>query len=711
MNKKRLISSLLTIALCVSMIAGSTFALFTSKDTIDVSVKAAKVNIEATISDITLSSMGADMGADAAVGGTFENGGTATYDAQTGAFTLTNIAPGDKVNFKVNIINNSNIKIQYRVTEIIKGDLVDALVAKVDDVELVSNSSTWTLWDIPTEATKTVSHNVSIELPVDVNDDYQEKTASVTFIVEAVQSNGTDLYVSEVNSPDALAAALLAGEDIVLTEDVVLDEGTVLEIAAGSEVVIDLNGKTLTGAVEKSAGALISNEGLLTVKGGTLKNTTVNGGAVINNTGSLVLDGATIVGAPIGDGNYPSYAVTTGGNLVIEEGTSISSDRGAIQIKGNGTTTINGGTFTNNDIDRSLTSHVVDLADDVTGVHTLTINGGTFQHLHDETSGGVVICNRTTNTVYVNGGSFSGGNYYGNDNLSDYGFHGTFAVTGGTYTAKPADAYIAAGCEAVTNTDGTFSVVVSGQDGFAVALESNAQTVTLAAGTFTLPNEIKNKTVTISGTEDTKISVTSGLNYINGSNVTFDGVTIQSDPEGAGYTNGFADGQYAVFNNCVINGTLGLDYSCEFNNCEFNVSGNFYNIWTWGAGTATFNECTFNCDGKALLVYANITDNIDNQYHQTVVITDCTFNDNGDDTVTGKAAIEISNTYTPIRTYDVFINGTSVNGFAQTVPGADDFNAAFGSVEGSNIGTNVWGNKCKLPSTQLNVVIDGVDVH
>ena len=147
-----------------------------------------------------------------------------------------------------------------------------------------------------------------------------------------------------------------------------------------------------------------------------------------------------------------------------------------------------------------------------------------------------------------------------------------------------------------------------------------------------------------------------------------------------------------------------------FNNCEFNVTGDYYNVWTWGAKAVEFNDCTFNCDGKALLVYANVLDN--GNYHQTVNINGCTFNDLGDDTVTGKAAIEITNTYKdPVREYDVIITKTTVNGFAQTVPGAGDFNAAYGSVEGSDIGTKVWGNKCKLPNTQINVMIDGVDVY
>ncbi|MBO5431502.1 hypothetical protein J5991_05605 [Methanocorpusculum sp.] len=270
------------------------------------------------------------------------------------------------------------------------------------------------------------------------------------------------------------------------------------------------------------------------------------------------------------------------------------------------------------------------------------------------------------------------------------------------------------GCTMVQ--EGLFVVTDDNQDGcqddFQEAISNGKKVISLPEGTYTLKNTAAaGKTLTIVGTEDTKISVTDGLTYAVGATVAFDGVTILSEPEGAGYTNGFADFKYATFNNCVINGTLGLDFSCEFNGCTFNVDGNYYNVWTWGAGTVTFNDCTFNCDGKALLVYANVLDNGNNK--QTVNINGCTFNDLGDDTVTGKAAIEITNTYNDpeVRTYDVIITNIKVNGFAQSVPGAGDFNAAYGSVEGSDIGTKVWGNKCKLPNTQINVMIDGVDVY
>lgn len=257
--------------------------------------------------------------------------------------------------------------------------------------------------------------------------------------------NGDIIYPSELEEELELAATF--GGTVKLTAPVTLTAP--LNVTAN--MVIDLNGHTISGAFAKAdnaENAMIQNNANLTIVGGTIKNETYNGDAAILNNGNLILDGATITGAPLADGGYSAYAVISSGKLTINKGTVVTADRGCLKLSGAGETVINGGTFTNNDIgSRDLTSHVVDVEDG--GTHKLTINGGTFKHLHTSTSGGVVICNRTRGIVYVNGGNYSGGNYYGNNNLSDYGYGGTFAVTGGVYSANPAAKYLVAGYKSV----------------------------------------------------------------------------------------------------------------------------------------------------------------------------------------------------------------------------------------------------------------------
>ena len=119
-------------------------------------------------------------------------------------------------------------------------------------------------------------------------------------------------------------------------------------------------------------------------------------------------------------------------------------------------------------------------------------------------------------------------------------------------------------------------------------------------------------------------------------------------------------------------------------------------VWTWGAGNVEFTKCTFNSGGKAILVYANALDTGSDK--QNVTITDCTFNDSGD---LQKAAIEVGNDYN--KRYDLVLNNVTVNGFAVT--------EAKQNQGGTSLGTNVWGNKDRMPVDKLNVVIDGVDVY
>ena len=114
MKTKILLSSVLTIALCLCLIAGSTFALFTTSDSVDVSVTAGKVNLTAvynTDSMLTWSLYQTE--ADARRDGIFANSGTATF--QGDSVVIERMTPGDVAKFKIDVTNYSNVGIQYRV--------------------------------------------------------------------------------------------------------------------------------------------------------------------------------------------------------------------------------------------------------------------------------------------------------------------------------------------------------------------------------------------------------------------------------------------------------------------------------------------------------------------------------------------------------------------------------------------------------------------
>ena len=246
--------------------------------------------------------------------------------------------------------------------------------------------------------------------------------------------------------------------------------------------------------------------------------------------------------------------------------------------------------------------------------------------------------------------------------------------------------------------DANGNYIASSNEGITNAISAGATTINLAQGKYVIPSSAQKKTLTFIGTgtpEDVEVAVTKvGTGYENcdygldGSTVTFEGITITTNSStyiGYARCNG-------TYKNCVIDGTYTLYGDSKFENCTFDVSGDVYNIWTWGAKNMEFDRCTFNSDGKALLLYQEGTNTVN------LTVKSCIFNDNGGLT-SKKAAIEIGDApYDATPTYNVTVSGTTVNGY--------EIND-----EGYNTGTTLWGNKNSMPADRLNVIIDGVDVY
>ena len=210
----RIAGSLMAIALSASLVVGGTYALFTSESKVNLAVTSGKVKVLATIDEDFLTY---SMGEQTAVNGVFDNRGTADFNSDS-ELVLERVAPGDKVEFAINVDNQSNIDIQYRVTMNVAGDLATALVAEVDGVQFASGqASAWTYdaWEDNTADVDFVIP-VSVEFPSDCGDQFQELGAVITFTVEAVQANG----LVTVNTLDELRTALTGDRDIVLADDI-----------------------------------------------------------------------------------------------------------------------------------------------------------------------------------------------------------------------------------------------------------------------------------------------------------------------------------------------------------------------------------------------------------------------------------------------------------------------------------------------------------
>ena len=174
------------------------------------------------------------------------------------------------------------------------------------------------------------------------------------------------------------------------------------------------------------------------------------------------------------------------------------------------------------------------------------------------------------------------------------------------------------------------------------------------------------------------------LNYQRGSSFTFKNMTIQA---GEGSFDGVVC-DALTYENCTIKGKLTLYGKATFVNCVFeNTMADQYSIWTWGGTDVKFDGCTFNTNGKAILLYGQATE----AKPTNLMVVNCIFNDRNNGSA-GKAAIEIGNDYN--ATYKLTIDGCTVNGFAG----------------GKNTGSKLWANKNNMDSAHLSVTIDGTPV-
>lgn len=122
---------------------------------------------------------------------------------------------------------------------------------------------------------------------------------------------------------------------------------------------------------------------------------------------------------------------------------------------------------------------------------------------------------------------------------------------------------------------------------------------------------------------------------------------------------GFIRIDNTVVENCVINGKT--DYwgytSAVFKDTTFNAPSSNYALWTYCSPTMTFNNCTFNANGKAINVY---TDYSAGDHDITVNFNNCTVNSNFQSYVSmfsnNKTALNINDSNMGSHKYIININ-------------------------------------------------------
>lgn len=211
----------------------------------------------------------------------------------------------------------------------------------------------------------------------------------------------------------------------------------------------------------------------------------------------------------------------------------------------------------------------------------------------------------------------------------------------------------------------------------AVKAASSGDTIILGEGNYTLygiksddTTKGKNLTFVGQGTDKTAWNIGDkvpdpskyGTEY-NG-DYSFDGagiVTFKNMTLRSGVVDylGFIRIDNTVVENCVINGKT--DYwgytSAVFKDTTFNAPSSNYALWTYCSPTMTFNNCTFNANGKAINVY---TDYSAGDHDITVNFNNCTVNSNFQSYVSmfsnNKTALNINDSNMGSHKYIININ-------------------------------------------------------
>lgn len=533
---------------------------------------------------------------------------------------------------------------------------------------------------------------------------------------------------------ETLAKAVTAanpGDTITLLDNIELTSAQ----SISRQLTIDLNGKTITSSAKYT---IKLNTGAdLTVKdsatGGKIANTHSSDAQTIylnaSNT-TFTLESGTIESTPnvntiysVAIANYSGKKCVVnikGGNVVTPEaatnGRAITAANGmTLNISGgeitggfygvagfaSSTTTITGGKISARIVDSGLTYDTYAIFLRYNGANVIVKDGTVCGIKVEGYSSGA----DTFPTVTLEGGTIDGSITHNGQKWHDFKLDVPTTSTT-IFTNETAKDFLPDTVQLKQNEDGTYGITaakkyvaeIKGGNKYetleaAFKAANDNDEIIINAGTYEMSDlsKLSNRTVTVSAAAGaTVVFDNAGAIGMGSASVTFKGITFDYMPN-RNYT-GLQHSSNMVYENCVFNGMVFLYGTSEtFNSCTFiQTEAGAYNVWTYGAKTVAFNNCTFNCVGRCVLVYSE-----DKTAHTNLTVEDTKFNASAQ--AEGKAAIEID---TSLMTE----GGATITVDAQTT--------ATGFAEGSKSGDTLWNDKMQDAENNKNttVVVNGETV-
>ena len=275
-----------------------------------------------------------------------------------------------------------------------------------------------------------------------------------------------------VKTIDELNAAITAAGETETTIKLAADITGDVVVPEKANITIDLNGKKITNSV----GHTIMNNGTLTIKGeGTVDNIT-HGKAALYNKGTVTLNGGTFDRtqengkSDSSSGGNSYYTIKNVGNMTINEGVNVLTAKGNGELGRFSSLVANGyynGTTYDNDKGVDNPALIINNGTFSGGLNTiknddraeLTINNGTFKNFYQATV-------QNHNIATINGGTYKAASDASSTGKETYGVYNcgcgakgaivkgtnsnaTISISGGTFSDKPANAYVADGYKAI----------------------------------------------------------------------------------------------------------------------------------------------------------------------------------------------------------------------------------------------------------------------
>ncbi len=541
-TKAALISSVLSLFLCFTMLLGTTFAWFTDSAT--------SAGNKIVSGSLTLDLELLDK----------DGGWNSIKENNAPIFNYEYWEPGYTDVKILKIENEGNLALKWRAKIVSQNEL--SALADVIDVYVCSSTDelaypvdnsldgydrVGTLGDFVQsleqaadgnlEAGKSSYIGIALRMQDNVGNEYQGLTLGGTFdiMIFATQLNGESdsfgsdydkdaLYSDQIGTSNSLYASTLGSGSFALFADINTSDADYhysrnreYAIISGRDYTLDLNGHVINHDGTYQDG---NNTGYTylytTAYNGKL---TINGDGVINSANS---EGYAVIAYAQG----PSEIVINSGEFNVDKGIAVWAGK-------NATVTINGGSFI------STGSNSEELIYSSGGI--ININGGFFHNtLQENRPVNVADANRSTGYIYISGGTFvnfdpsTGGNDPDNIKIVDgYIVVSELQDNGDVwYTVKPVpEGYtaastatevseaLAAGEKVVLteNVELTEAITVA-ED---AVIDLNGKTLTSAGITFSGDVTIENGTITSAGATNLVPHLS-----VNGGNLTMKNVTV-----------------------------------------------------------------------------------------------------------------------------------------------------------------------------------------